>query len=94
MTVLTQSARYLVLSIIDAIVARHREGAIFCHHKCCLQCCKNQLSALKSEFLRGYLSLVEGEKDPRNLVLVFAISRVLLVEFDITEYVEVSMKTL
>jgi DNA repair/transcription protein MET18/MMS19 len=96
MTALTQPARCLVFSIVDTIVARHREGATSCHYKYCRQCCKHQLSALKavnSEFLQGYLSLVEGEKDPRNLVVVFAICRVLLVEFDIAEYVEVSVKS-
>ena len=41
------------------------------------------------EFLSGYISLAEGEKDPRNLLLAFAIDRVLLLEFDISAHVEV-----
>ena len=41
------------------------------------------------EFLSGYISLAEGEKDPRNLLLAFAIDRVLLLEFDIPAHVEV-----
>ena len=39
-------------------------------------------------FLKGYASLAEGEKDPRNLKLAFSIARVLLLEFDISECVE------
>lgn len=41
------------------------------------------------EFVSGYCQLVTGEKDPRNLRLAFSIERVILVEFDISENVEV-----
>lgn len=41
------------------------------------------------EFLKGYAVIAEGEKDPRNLLTAFAIARVILVEFDITDHVEV-----
>jgi DNA repair/transcription protein MET18/MMS19 len=44
---------------------------------------------MNEEFLTGYISLAEGEKDPRNLLLAFAIARVLLIEFDIKYHVEV-----
>jgi DNA repair/transcription protein MET18/MMS19 len=40
-------------------------------------------------FISGYITLAEGEKDPRNLLLAFAIARVILVEFDISDHVEV-----
>ena len=43
------------------------------------------------EFLDGYTSLVEGEKDPRNLIIAFAVARVILIEFDIHERVEVML---
>lgn len=42
------------------------------------------------KFLDGYISFCEGEKDPRNLVLIFAIDRVILIEFNISERVQVS----
>jgi len=42
-----------------------------------------------TKFLDGYVALCEGEKDPRNLVLVFAMDRVILIEFDISERVQV-----
>jgi DNA repair/transcription protein MET18/MMS19 len=41
------------------------------------------------EFLSGYVTLVEGEKDPRNLMTAFAIARVILIEFDIADHIEV-----
>lgn len=45
------------------------------------------------DFLTGYCQLVTGEKDPRNLRLAFSIERVLLLEFDITETLEVWLPT-
>ena len=47
------------------------------------------LKAMGSEFLSGYIALADGEKDPRNLLLAFAIARVLLIEFEVTAHVEV-----
>ena len=44
---------------------------------------------MRTEFLSGYVKLVEGEKDPRNLMTAFAVARVILIEFDITDHVEV-----
>lgn len=41
------------------------------------------------EFVSGYIALAEGEKDPRNLLLAFAIARVLLIEFDVANHIEV-----
>ena len=45
------------------------------------------------EFVSGYINLAEGEKDPRNLLLAFAIARVLLIEFDTAKHIEVSQYT-
>lgn len=47
------------------------------------------LKGMGTKFLDGYIALCEGEKDPRNLVLVFAMDRVILIEFDISERVQV-----
>ncbi len=41
------------------------------------------------EFLKCYLSLAEGEKDPRNLQVAFGLDRILLLEFDVKDLVEV-----
>jgi len=43
-------------------------------------------------FLDGYISLAEGEKDPRNLMVAFAIARVILIEFDVSVHTEVSFR--
>lgn len=43
------------------------------------------------DFISGYCQLVTGEKDPRNLRLAFSVERVMLVEFDVSENVEVSL---
>ncbi|OCH91496.1 ARM repeat-containing protein [Obba rivulosa] len=72
MNVLVQSQRFLVFRIIDILIARHREA----------------MKGLGKEFFSGYIALAEGEKDPRNLLLAFAIDRVLLIEFDISAHVE------
>jgi DNA repair/transcription protein MET18/MMS19 len=40
-------------------------------------------------FLSGYITLADGEKDPRNLMIAFAIARVLAIEFDISAKFEV-----
>jgi len=41
-------------------------------------------------FITKYVALADGEKDPRNLLVAFAIARVILIEFDITGFVEAS----
>ena len=41
-------------------------------------------------FITKYVVLADGEKDPRNLLVAFAIARVILIEFDITGLVEAS----
>ena len=73
MNVLVQSQRFMVFTIIDNLVANQREA----------------LKNMGDEFLRGYIGLAEGEKDPRNLLLAFAIDRVLLIEFNVSNYIEV-----
>ncbi|KAI0333855.1 ARM repeat-containing protein [Cubamyces sp. BRFM 1775] len=72
MKVLVQSQRFMVFTILDNLVARHREA----------------LRTLGEDFIRGYISIAEGEKDPRNLLLAFAIDRVLLIEFDVQKFIE------
>ncbi|TFK74969.1 ARM repeat-containing protein [Pluteus cervinus] len=72
MKALTQSVRFVVYSTIDTIIANHREA----------------LKGLDTEFINGYLALADGEKDPRNLLVAFAIERVIILEFDISKHVE------
>lgn len=42
--------------------------------------------------MTGLVDLVGGEKDPRNLMIVFSVVKVVLVEFDIVMHVEVSIQ--
>lgn len=67
-----QSNRLLVFKIVDGLLALHREA----------------LKNMGNDFLRGYLRLAEGEKDPRNLMIAFSIARVILIEFDISNCVD------
>jgi len=43
---------------------------------------------MSDEFIVGITDLVAGEKDPRNLVLVFSMLRVVMIEWDITRHTE------
>ena len=74
MRALVQSARFFVFSIVDSLLTSHRDT----------------LKEMGSTFLSGYVNLAVGEKDPRNLMLAFAIARVVLVEFDTLAHIEVS----
>lgn len=69
---LDQPKRLAVLILIDHLLAHHRPV----------------LKAMGLEFLLGYRSLVEGEKDPRNLIVVFKLSRVILTEFELADQVQ------
>lgn len=64
-----QAMRFYIYSVVDALVAHHR----------------NALKAMGKTFLKGYIQLAEGEKDPRNLMYLFAIDRVLMVEWELDE---------
>ncbi|KAG6909334.1 hypothetical protein DXG01_000934 [Tephrocybe rancida] len=73
MKAFVHAVRFQVFSIIDNLMARNRDA----------------LKQLGKAFLSGYVTLAEGEKDPRNLLVAFAIARVILIEFDISsEHVE------
>ena len=44
---------------------------------------------MEADFINSYTKMVDGEKDPRNLLLLFSMDRVILLEFDIEEVIEV-----
>ncbi|CAO1628141.1 unnamed protein product [Sympodiomycopsis kandeliae] len=68
-----QLIRFIIYQLIDSLLNNHR----------------NTLKAMGKSFLKGYIQLAEGEKDPRNLMYLFAIDRVLLIEWEIdTEMAE------
>lgn len=66
-----QRLRYQIYILLDGMMARKR----------------NALKHLGKSFLTGFTSLVNGEKDPRNLMVAFSVMKVILQEFDIVSLV-------
>ena len=52
---------------------------------------RNALKELGAESIVGMTDLVSGEKDPRNLMVIFSILRVVMVEWDISAHAEVCL---
>jgi len=50
-----------------------------------LEKCREALEGISGRFIDGVLSLVEFEKEPRNLMVVFSFLRVIMAEFAATE---------
>lgn len=50
---------------------------------------RSAISSLADESLVGIVDLVSGEKDPRNLMMIFSILKVIIVEWDIVKHAEV-----
>ncbi|KAG6821481.1 hypothetical protein H0H93_010205 [Arthromyces matolae] len=71
-SLITKSSSKQPIYSFDNLMARNRDA----------------LKQLGKSFLSGYSVLAEGEKDPRNLLVAFAIARVILIEFDISEHIE------
>lgn len=70
-----QAMRFFIYSVVDALLATHRSA----------------LKSMGKAFLKGYVQLAEGEKDPRNLMYLFAMDRVMMIEWELdTELAEVS----
>ncbi|KDE05608.1 hypothetical protein MVLG_03980 [Microbotryum lychnidis-dioicae p1A1 Lamole] len=67
-----QASRFVVYQLVDALMSRSRPA----------------LKRLGREFIKGYSQMVEGEKDPRNLMLSFNLIKVILLEFDLTGSIE------
>lgn len=64
----------MILQLLNDLMLHHRAA----------------LKSLGSESLIGVADLVAGERDPRNLMVVFSLLRVLIVEWDIARHAEVS----
>ncbi len=68
-----QVQRLQVLELLNVLMSRHRDA----------------LKELGNESLIGITDLVSGEKDPRNLMIIFSILNVVMVEWDISKHAEV-----
>ncbi|KAF2109339.1 RNAPII transcription regulator C-terminal-domain-containing protein [Lophiotrema nucula] len=65
-----QSERYSVLRLIDALMAKYRHALQALHDS-------------TPGFMTRFISYFDGEKDPRNLMMVFSILRVPMTEWNI-----------
>jgi len=72
-----QPQRLQILELLNALMLRHR----------------NALKEMGSESIVGITDLVSGEKDPRNLMVIFSILKVVMVEWDISGLAEVGSST-
>lgn len=68
-----QAIRHLVYQVFDSLLALHR----------------NMLKSMGSDFINSFTKMVDGEKDPRNLMLLFSMDKVILLEFDVQAHIEV-----
>ncbi|TKA29374.1 hypothetical protein B0A54_16882 [Friedmanniomyces endolithicus] len=65
-----QTERYAVVQLIDLLVAKYRDAMRKLHDD-------------DQEFMAGFISYWEGEKDPRNLMIIFSLLQVPMIEWDI-----------
>ena len=70
-----QAQRLQILELLHDLMLRHR----------------NALKELGNESIIGITDLVSGEKDPRNLMIIFSMLKVVLVEWDISAHAEVRL---
>jgi DNA repair/transcription protein MET18/MMS19 len=66
-----QSERYPVLRRVDILVAKYRH-VLRVHHE------------ENGDFMSRFIAYFDGEKDPRNLMIVFSILRVPMTEWNIS----------
>lgn len=69
----SQSQRFHVYQLLNELMSHHRTA----------------LRDMGDESLVGVVDLMTGEKDPRNLMVVFSILKVVMMEWDITNHAEV-----
>lgn len=65
-----QATRYKVFSVIDIMLKTHLD----------------YLKSINNLFIETYIHLTSGEKDPRNLMISFGISAVILENFDVAKF--------
>ncbi|CAK3890213.1 MMS19 nucleotide excision repair [Lecanosticta acicola] len=65
-----QTERYPVIQLVDRLLAKYRTAI-------------KQLHEDDRRFMDGFVSYFEGEKDPRNLMIVFSLLQVPMAEWDV-----------
>ena len=73
MQIRPQAQRLRVLELLSDLMLKHR----------------NALKDLGDESIIGITDLFSGEKDPRNLMVIFSVLKVVIVEWDISGHAEV-----
>ncbi|KAF2674221.1 ARM repeat-containing protein [Microthyrium microscopicum] len=71
----SQEQRYQVLVLIDLLMAKYRDAMLTLHQG-------------SRDFLPRFIAYFDGEKDPRNLMIVFAVLAVISTEWDISVCVQ------
>ena len=68
-----QAQRLQILELLNDLMSQHRSA----------------LKEMGDESIVGIIDLVSGEKDPRNLMIIFSVLKVVMIEWDIAAYAEV-----
>lgn len=66
-----QSERYSILQLIDVLMAKYRNAI-------------QELHDQDPMFLPNFIAFFDGEKDPRNLMIVFSLLQVPMMEWDVS----------
>ncbi|KAG0281713.1 hypothetical protein BGZ95_000053 [Linnemannia exigua] len=67
-----QTARHYVFLFFESVIKRYSQN----------------LKSMSSDFVFGFIQCLDGEKDPRNLMLAFTLIKSIIQEFDIAQHVE------
>ncbi|KAF9025985.1 hypothetical protein BGZ52_008024, partial [Haplosporangium bisporale] len=67
-----QTARHYVFLFFDSAIRNYTQS----------------LRSISSDFVFGFIQCLDGEKDPRNLMLAFTLIKNIIQEFDIAQHVE------
>lgn len=69
-----QAQRFQIFILLNALMSRYRTA----------------LKEMGNESIVNVTDLVRGEKDPRNLMIIFSILKVIMMEWDISAHAEVT----